>query len=90
MSQFVGYTLVAQKTIVRFLEDDPGRGRSLRQDGFEGCNFNRIIVFEDNTGVRCTGYGYQYAYRPTAQLFVSANSIKMCVEGTVYEMTSIR
>lgn len=89
LSKVVGYTLVEQKTIERFIDEDPGRGRSVRQDGFEGCDFNRIIVFTDNTGLRCAGYGYQYAYRPMVNIFVRKNSIKMCVESTFYDMTHI-
>ena len=56
--QVVGYTLVAKKTVVGFIQDDK------RGDEFSGCEFGRILVFDDNTGIRCTGYNYTYSYRP--------------------------
>jgi hypothetical protein len=43
--QVVGYTLVAKKTVIGFIQDDK------REVEFSGCKFDRILVFDDNTGV---------------------------------------
>ena len=61
---------------------------------FEGCDFNRIIQFLDGTGVRCSSYGYQYAYMPDAILFGKSSSIsgrsftmlRLLVEGEMYDI----
>jgi hypothetical protein len=36
--------------------------KGVRKDDFEGCDYDHIIVFDDNTGVRCTSYSYSYSY----------------------------
>jgi hypothetical protein len=80
----VGYTLVAKKTVVAFVEDNK------REDGFTGCNFNRVLVFDDNTGILCTAYNYHYAYNPDAYLFVRSSGIKACIDGEWFEATTLR
>ena len=84
LDRVVGYTLIAKKTIVAFIQDDE------REDSFSGCQFGRILVFDDNTGVRCTGYNYTYAYRPDAFIFSNLSAMKMCVEGEWLDVSSIR
>jgi len=44
----VGSQLLACKTITAWIE----QGRE--QDGYQGCTFGRVLVFEDRTGVACT------------------------------------
>jgi hypothetical protein len=80
----IGYTLVAKKTVAASIQDDK------REDEFSGCEFNRILVFDDNTGIRCTGYAYHYAYRPDAYLFVSTTRIMACIDGEWFEAASLR
>jgi hypothetical protein len=84
LDRVVGYTLIAKKTIVAFVQDDK------REDSFSGCQFGRILVFDDNTGVRCTDYNYTYAYRPEAFLFANSSDMKMCVEGEWFEVARLR
>lgn len=85
LSDLVGYTLVAQKTIAGYIENEN------RGEDFEGCNFDRIIVFDDNTGVQCLTYSYSYSYRPEAYIFVEGpTSMKMCVEGELYDVAPLR
>ena len=84
LDEVVGYTLIASKTIEGRI--DNGK----REDDFEGCDFDRIIVFSDNTGVRCTSYDYSYSYRPDAYIFSDGNSMKMCVDGDFYEVGPVR
>lgn len=71
LEQLTGYKIVAKKTI----------------DGeFEGCDFDKIIVFDDRTALRCLSYGYQYAYRPEAIILSNGSNIKMLVEDDIYDM----
>ena len=85
LDEVVGYTLLASKTIEGRIEEN-----GERKDDFEGCDFDRVIVFTDNTGVRCTSYGYQYAYRPDAYIFANGRSMKMCVEDEMYDVMPLR
>jgi len=83
LDRVIGYTLVAQKTVVAKIENGK------REDGFSGCSWGRILVFEDNTAVRCAEYSYSYAYRPDAFIFARASDIRICIEGDWYEAQTI-
>jgi len=80
----------------------PIRGNSADKDGtrknqFDGCNFGRTIIFDDNTSMTCSTYGYQYAYRPTAIILMksmaiggkSYGSVVMVVESESYDMQGV-
>jgi hypothetical protein len=84
LDDMVGYTLIARKTIEGRI--DNGR----RSDDFEGCDFDRIIAFGDNTGVRCTSYSYSYAYRPTAYIWSRGYELRMCVNENEYPIGPLR
>lgn len=76
----VGYTLVTSKTIAGYV-----KGSDV-EDSFEGCEYDRVIAFTDGTGLRCASYNYSYAYRPEAFIFMRGSSVKMIVDGEIYEM----
>lgn len=79
LSQVVGYTLVASKTVAAYIQDGK------RVAGFEGCARDRVLVFTDNTGVRCMESSVQSAALPTAYLFArNANDMKLCVNDDMY------
>jgi len=88
----VGYTIVDSKTIKGWYDDD-----EKEEGAFKGCKHGRVIVFTDNKTLTCAGYGYQYAYRPTAVILAkhisyqgkSYYDIKMVVEDEVYDMRGI-
>jgi len=82
-SHLVGYTIVAVKTAVSFKD----KGKDLK-DGFEGCEFDRVIVFDDNTYLVCRSYGYHYAYRPEAVLLAGQNNWKMVIDGEVFDVST--
>ena len=57
----VGWTIIDSKTIDGYINE---KGKKI--DSFEGCDYDRVIIFRDGTTVTCNSYGYQYAYAPTA------------------------
>lgn len=71
----IGYTIIAKKTIVGSIEKD-----GTKKDAFEGCDYDRVIVFDDGTGVICKQYNYMYAYRPDAFVANNGSTIKLMVE----------
>ena len=81
LSRFVGYTIVASKTIAGY-QDKNGK----KDDSFEGCDYDRVIIFDDDKILTCAGYGYQYAYRPTAIILSNGTSFKMIVGNDVYDV----
>jgi hypothetical protein len=81
LRQYVGYTIVGVLTIVGWRDSDGSSGTD-----FKGCQYGRVIIFEGNQALKCTGYGYQYAYRPDAVILVKGGQFKMLVESDVYDM----
>lgn len=70
----VGYTLVFAKTIEAFIEGGQ------RSRGFQGCQPGRVLVFTDNSGVRCKVASFQKLDIPKAYLFAkSQTDLKLCV-----------
>ncbi len=84
LSEVVGWTLLAEKTVDGFIE------AGKRDDSYEGCDFDRIITFTDGTGLRCTGYHYTYAYRPDAYIFGDGHSFKACIEDEWVDLSALR
>jgi hypothetical protein len=81
LSQVVGYTLVFGKTVAAYIQDGK------RVNGFAGCTPDRVLVFTDDTGVRCKDTFVQTARLPKAYLFArNANDMKLCVEDDMYDV----
>lgn len=83
LSDLVGFTLVQEKTIVGRIENGK------YEEGYEGCTYGRILVFDDETGVECAEYNYQYAYRPTAFIFARGSSLKVVVDDDVMDVRQV-
>lgn len=92
LGQFTGYTIVAVKTVAGYIDED-----GKRSDDFEGCDFNRKILFDDGTSLTCSSYSYEYEYRPEAVILEKATQaggrtlgqIVMVVSDDSYEMQSV-
>ena len=79
--RLIGYTVVDVKTIVGYQDPDGTSGQD-----FKGCQFNRVIFFQDNRILTCNMYSYVYAYRPNAIIFSDGSNWKMFVENEVFDM----
>ncbi|RRQ52286.1 hypothetical protein [Sphingorhabdus wooponensis] len=75
LSSYVGYTIVAVKTISKSIDDDG------EETSFRGCRFGRVIVFDDGKYVTCSSYGYQYALRPRALILSNGSSSMVMIVG---------
>jgi hypothetical protein len=81
LDMLIGYQLAFAKVVTGYVQD----GR--RQIGFEGCTRERVLLFEDNTGVRCKETFPQHAVRPKAYLFArSQTDLKLCIGDDLYEV----
>lgn len=58
--------------------------------GSTAATFDRIPVFEDNTGLRCDEYNYAYPYMPDAYLVATSTRIKGCIEDEWYDLSRLR
>jgi hypothetical protein len=90
LSDLEGFYVLKVKTIDGWMDKDKNQKKS----GFEGCDWDRVIVFDDGNTATCRTYSYSYSYRPKAALFVkpmahngtSFVSIKMLVGSNIYDM----
>ena len=83
LTQYVGYTIVAEKTISGYIDQDGTRGSS-----FKGCQFGRKIIFTDQTYLTCAEYSYTYSYMPQAALLVKDGTWVMVVDDEAFDMTN--
>lgn len=72
LESYVGYKIIAKKTVI---------------GEFEGCDFDKKIIFDDRTVLKCATYGYQYSYRPTAIILFNGSNIKMIIDDEAYDMS---
>ncbi len=92
LGRYVGYTIVGSKTIAGYVDKEGNR-----KSDFQGCDFNRTILFDDGTTLQCSTYGYHYAFRPTAIILMKSMSISgknygaivMVVESESYDMQGV-
>lgn len=80
----IGSTLIAKPEITGWMENRE------EHDGYEGCRFGRILVFQDRTGVQCSGYNYQYSYRPQATLWSGPDGLHLCIESEWIQVQQLR
>jgi hypothetical protein len=82
LRSYVGFKIVAVKTIEKSVSTKDGSSK----EEFEGCDFDRVIVFTDNTFVKCNSYRYHYAYRPEAVILTDGFRWVMIVDDDEYDV----
>lgn len=80
--RLIGWEVVDVKTIAGWEDEDGEKG-----DSFEGCDWDRKIIFTDDTYLVCTSYNYSYSYRPDAVIFERYGSYKILVNNEFYDMS---
>ena len=84
LNTLVGYQIVFAKPIAGYIQG------GVRQRGYEGCEPDRVLVFADNTGVRCKDLAQRHLDNlPTGYLFGrdNAGDLKLCVEGQLFAVS---
>jgi hypothetical protein len=84
LNTLVGYQIVLAKPIAGYVQ------AGVRNAGYEGCEPDRVLVFADNTGVRCKDLVRQHLDAlPTGYLFARNNlgDMKLCVEGDLFAVS---
>jgi hypothetical protein len=84
LNDLVGYQILFGKPIAGYIQ------AGLRRTGYAGCEPDRVLVFADNTGVRCKELSHQSVDDlPTGYLFARGNlgDLKLCVEGELFDVT---
>lgn len=77
----LGYTVVHSGTVTGYISE-----KGKKSDSFEGCDFDRKIIIDDQYVVTCATYSYSYAYRPDAVILSNKGNLKMIVENEIYDI----
>jgi hypothetical protein len=83
LKKFKGYNIVDVLTIEGTI-DRNGK----KESAFNGCEYGKVIIFEGNKSLKCSSYGYQYAFRPDAVILYKSGIFKMIVENDIYDMSN--
>lgn len=84
LNGMVGYQIIQAKPIEGYIQG------GMRKDGYDGCEPDRVLLFDDNTGVRCTELIRQHVDGlPTGYLFArnSLADLKLCVDGDMFTVS---
>ncbi len=84
LNSVVGYQIIFGKPIQAYIQDGK------RKSGYLGCEPDRVLVFADNTGVRCKELALQKTEAlPIGYLLGrNAGDLKLCVDGQLFEVSS--
>jgi len=85
LDQVIGSQLLIKNTIEGYVE----AGRRLR--GYRGCVPDRVLMFTDNTGVRCKSTTVQHLEIPSA--YVSGRDtadLKLCADDEMIDVIPAR
>lgn len=84
LNGLVGYQIILARPITGYIQG------GIRREGYDGCEPDRVLVFADNTGVRCKQLVRQQLVQlPTGYLFARNNmgDLKLCVNGELFDVS---
>lgn len=82
--QLRGYRLIHSGYVTGYVDHRyPGKEKSWE---FEGCDFDRVIVIDEQYGVTCRTYSYSYSYHPEAYIFSNGYQKKLLVNRNLYDV----
>jgi len=80
-SSYVGWTIVYSGKVTGYVDEN-----GEKQDDFEGCDFDRVLIIDYTKSVTCAGYGYSYAYNPDIVIFSDGSSMEACINDNMYRI----
>jgi hypothetical protein len=78
----VGYTILGTKQITGWFDQNGKKG-----DSFEGCDYGRTIVLDNDKILVCQNFHFHFAFRPTALILSDGHHYKMIVDDHIYDMS---
>jgi len=83
LADLKGYTILGAWDITSWYDDEENGEKGT---AFKGCRRNRVLILDNSFQVRCNEYNYSYSYRPKAIVLGDGSSLKMIVEGHIYDI----
>ena len=81
VSDYVGWQIIYSGTVTGYIDEE---GREV--DGFEGCEYGRVLIIDYSKSVKCAEYNYDYAYRPDIVILSSGNNFVACIDDEVFDV----
>ena len=80
-----GYEIKAVKKVAGWVDERAGRVGNAKE--WEGCRYDRKIIFEDGTSFICRSYQSSSAWGvQTAIIFAKYSDHKVCIDNTLLEV----
>ena len=81
ISDYVGWQIIYSGTVTGYIDED-----GEEEDGFEGCEYGRVLIVDYSRTVTCAEYNYAYAYRPDIVILSNGNRLEACIDDEMYEI----
>lgn len=82
LADLKGYTILGGFTITGWMDPDKGK----KGDAFEGCEYGRVLILDNNLAVTCEEYSYSYSYHPRVVILGDGRSLRMLLGGHLYRV----
>lgn len=82
VSDFVGWTIAFSGTVTGYVTEDGGVEAS-----FEGCEYGRKLIVDEEFVVTCEDDQYDYSYRPDIVILSNGYRRMACIEDNIYELS---
>jgi hypothetical protein len=85
LNTLVGYEIQSVKTVAGWIDEDAGKVGN--EDDWEGCRYDRKIIFDDGTTVVCTTYHHGSAWgKQKAVIFAKYSDQIVCIDDELMEV----
>ena len=84
LKKLVGYEIEDVKKVAGWVDESAGKVGNA--DDWEGCRYDRKIIFDDGTSVECTTYHHSSAWGPQdAVIFTRYSDRIVCIDDTLMD-----
>lgn len=85
LEDLIGYEIEGVKTVAGWIDESAGKVGN--EDDWEGCRYNRTIIFSDATSVECTTYHHSSAWGPQkAVIFKNYSGKILCIDDELMDV----
>ncbi|MDE0305565.1 MAG: hypothetical protein OXI87_11900 [Albidovulum sp.] len=81
ISDYVGWTIIYSGAVTGYIDE---RGRE--ENGFEGCEYGRVLIVDYTKQVTCAEYSYAYAFHPDIVVISNEFGLKACIDDEMYDV----
>ena len=85
LEDLIGYEIEDVKSVAGWIDESAGKVGN--EDDWEGCRYNRTIIFSDATSVECVSYHHSSAWGPQkAVIFKNYSGKILCIDDQLIDV----